>query len=92
MADSTDEDAVRFAQSQQIGILESESESLGGGNESIQEMRVWKLRRVKLLMSLGQQQNRVLLVEQSMRYVLLWSRLLTIGWSLRKREEKSVGG
>ena len=31
MADSTDEDAVRFAQSQQIGILESEGESLGGG-------------------------------------------------------------
>ena len=30
MADSTDEDAVRFAQSQQIGILESEGESLGG--------------------------------------------------------------
>ena len=29
-AASTDEDAVRFAQSQQIGILESEGESLGG--------------------------------------------------------------
>ena len=30
MADSSDEDAIRFAQSQQIGILESEGESLGG--------------------------------------------------------------
>ena len=30
MVDSTDEVAVRFAQSQQIGILESEGESLGG--------------------------------------------------------------
>ena len=30
MADSTDEDVVRFAKSQQIGILESEGESLGG--------------------------------------------------------------
>ena len=30
IADSADEDAVRFAQSQQIGILESDGKSLGG--------------------------------------------------------------